>query len=169
MVRLLPVLGLIAGFPVCQPASAADALGVYNSWGTFQEAGPRRCYAIAEPVGRYRHAKPFATVSDWPASGIRDQFYIRLSRPRNPNAHVTLSVGDRRFELVAGDQDAWAPDAATDRAITGAMRSGRAMSVETVDRRGRPFTDVYALQGAATAIDAAAVACFARPGKADGG
>jgi hypothetical protein len=34
------------------------------------------------------------------------------------------------------------------------------MSVESVARGGRPFVDVYALKGAATAIDAAALACL---------
>jgi hypothetical protein len=36
------------------------------------------------------------------------------------------------------------------------------MSVEAVGARGRPFADVYALPGAATAIDAAALGCAAR-------
>ena len=39
------------------------------------------------------------------------------------------------------------------------MRGGRSMSVEAVAPHGRPFADVYALAGAATAIDAAALGC----------
>ncbi|HEX7851932.1 MAG TPA: hypothetical protein VF485_19525, partial [Sphingomonas sp.] len=70
-----------------------------------------------------------------------------------------LSIGERRFDLVAGADDAWAPDARTDSAIVAAMRSGRSMSVEGLGRDGSAFADVYTLSGAATAIDAAALAC----------
>lgn len=103
---------------------------------------------------------PFAGVATWPARGARNQLYIRLSRLRNPRARVTLSVGERRFDLIASATDAWAPDASVDAAIVTAMRAGRSMSVETLARDGAPFADVYTLRGAATAIDAAAIACI---------
>ena len=77
-------------------------------------------------------------------------------------AAVTLSVGERRFALVGRGADAWATDGPSDRAIVAAMRGGRSMSVETVAAGGAPFADVYALTGAATAIDAAALACAGR-------
>ena len=75
---------------------------------------------------------------------------------------MTLSIGERRFALVATGLDAWAADAPSDRALVAAMRAGRSMSVEAVGAGGRPFADVYALAGAATAIDAAARACARR-------
>ena len=75
---------------------------------------------------------------------------------------MTLSIGERRFELVAGDTDAWSPDARTDAAVVSAIREGRSMSVETVSAAGQPFADTYALKGAATAIDAAALGCVKR-------
>jgi hypothetical protein len=73
-----------------------------------------------------------------------------------------MSVGERRFSLVANGTDAWAPDQASERAAVSAMRSGRSMSVETLGASGRPFADVYRLDGAATAIDAASLACLGR-------
>ncbi|ODP39651.1 hypothetical protein [Sphingomonas turrisvirgatae] len=139
---------------------AREALGVFDSWGAFRDAAPSRCYAISEPVQARRGA--FASVANWPRSGARNQLHIRLSRARDPRAKVTLSIGERRFELLAGASDAWAPDARTDLAIVTAMRSGRSMSVETLARAGRAFADVYALKGAATAIDAAALGCARR-------
>lgn len=156
MKRLAIALSLLAA-----PASAREAIGVYAGWGAFRDDAPRRCFAIAQPVETVRGAswRPFATVTRWPAQGIREQIHIRLSRARDTRARVTLSIGERRFELVAGDADAWAPDRRTDYAIVSAMRSARSMSVESVGRSGTPFADVYALLGAATAIDAASVAC----------
>jgi hypothetical protein len=137
-------------------------LGIYDGWGAFRDAAPMRCFAIARPVEKYRQAQPFVSIASWPRNRVRDQLHIRLSRARAANARVTLSVGERRFELMAGDSDAWAPDARTDAAIVAAMRDGRSMSVESVGANGVPFADSYALKGAASAIDAAALACAGR-------
>lgn len=151
---MLPLL-LFAAAPV----AARETVGVFRSWAAFRDPG--RCYAIAAPVvaagaSRWR---PFASVGTWPGRGLRSSLHVRLSRERDRSAGVTLSVGERRFTLVAGGVDAWAADAASDRAIVAALRSGRSMSVEAVGVGGRPFADTYALAGAATAIDAALLAC----------
>lgn len=137
-----------------------ESLGVFEGWGAFRDAAPARCYAIGQPVRNRVGA--FASIANWPGSGARNQFHARLSRARDPRAKVTLAIGERRFELIAGATDAWAPDARTDRAIVAAIRSSRSMSVESVARAGGPFADVYALKGAATAIDAAAMGCARR-------
>lgn len=133
-------------------------LGVYDSWGAFRDPSPRHCFAIAEPVQK-SDAKPFAAIADWPGEHVQSQLHIRLSRSRAANAKVTLAIGERRFELVAGDADAWSPDSRTDMAVVSAIREGRSMSVETVSANGSPFADTYSLKGAATAIDAAALGC----------
>ena len=153
---------LLLALAVQLAADGRRAIGIYDGWGAFRDAAPARCFAIAEPLGRTRASRPFASIATWPADGQRNQAYFKLSRPRAPAAKVTLSVGQRRFELLAGAADAWSPDARTDRAIVTAIRAGRSMSVESVSRTGRPFADTYALKGAATAIDAAAVACARR-------
>lgn len=139
-------------------AQGRTALGVFEGWGAFRDASPHRCFAIARPVEK-GNAQPFASIATWPGDRVRNQLHIRLSRARNPRARVTLSIGERRFELAAGDADAWAPDARTDAAVVSAIREGRSMSVETVSANGNPFADTYALKGAATAIDAAALGC----------
>lgn len=143
--------------------AAKESLGVYDRWGAFRDVSPPRCYAIASPVQQIARSgwRPFAAVGTWPGQGARGQFHVRLSRERDPRAKVTLSVGERRFDLVAGNADAWAPDTRTDAAIIAAMRSGRSMSVETLGKSG-PFADSYTLRGAATAIDAAALGCVGR-------
>lgn len=153
-----------AALLIAAPATARDSLGVFDRWGAFADLAPLRCYAIAQPVqsGGASRWRPFASVSSWPGQGLRNQLHIRLSRERNPQSRVTLSVGERRFELVAGNADAWAPDSRADSAIVAAIRSSRSMSVETLGRNGAPFADVYALRGAATAIDAASLGCVGR-------
>ena len=143
------------------PAGRAT-IGVYQGWGAFRDASPARCFAIARPVAASGHGGGFASVATWPERRLRASLYVRLSRARNRSAPVTLSIGERRFTLAAADRDAWATDAPSDRAIVDAMRSGRSMSVEGVAADSVPFADVYALGGAATAIDAAVLACARR-------
>lgn len=155
MRRLAPLLLLAAA-----PVAARETIGVYRGWAAFRDPG--RCYAIARPVTAGGSARAFASIGTWPGRGLRSSLYIRLSRGRDRSAGVTLTVGERRFELVANGVDAWAADAPSDRAIIAALRSGRSMSVEAVGAGGRPFADSYALSGAATAIDAAALACARR-------
>lgn len=138
---------------------AATPVGVWESWGAFRRDG--RCYAIAAPVrsGAAARWRPFASVASRFGRTRRNAMFFRLSTRRTLAAPVTLVIGERRFTL-AGDADAaWAPDAATDLAIVAALRGQRSMSVSAVSARGRPFADTYALPGAATAIDAAALAC----------
>lgn len=150
---------LLAAALLSAPAAARDALGVYEGWGAFRDARPLRCFAIAQPVrpgsGKWR---PFATVSYWPVQRVRGQVHVRLSRERRNLAPAVLSIDDRRFPMVAGVADAWAPDPRIDAAIVAAMRSGRIMRISSQSATGG-FTDVYLLKGAATAIDSAALGC----------
>lgn len=153
---LFPFLLLAAA-----PAFGRDSLGMFEAWGAFRDPGTPRCYAIALPAIKRagNMAEPFAAVGSWPRQRLRGQVHFRLSRTRATNAPVILNVGDRRFTLVAGPADAWASDGRGDAAIVAAMRSASSMSVQTTDARGRGFADTYALRGAATAIDAAAIGC----------
>ncbi|WP_340265832.1 hypothetical protein [Sphingobium mellinum] len=139
------------------PAHARDSLGIFEGWGAFRDPAAPRCYAISRTVDPRRLG--FAAVGTWPRQRVRGQVHFRLSRTRTGNAPVILNVGERRFSLVAGQADAWAPDARGDAAIIAAMRSASSMSVQTEDANGRAFADTYTLRGAATAIDAAALGC----------
>ena len=149
---------------VASPTMARDSLGIFDGWGAFRDPGAGqgtpRCYAIAQPVARRGQAsRGFASVGTWPRQKVRGQVHIRVSRALAARAPVTLTVGERRFTLVAGQMDAWAVDARGDAQIVAAMRSASSMSVAGVGADGRGFTDSYALRGAATAIDAAALGC----------
>jgi hypothetical protein len=150
----------VAGLAVT-PAAARDTLGIYQSWGAFRDTAPRRCFAMAQPArGRTRGLwLPSVGIGTWPERGVRGQIHVRLRFRKLPGAPVTLTIGDKRFRLIAGGSDAWARNARQDAAIVAAMRSGSSMSIETRSNNGRAFADVYRLRGAATAIDAAALGC----------
>lgn len=162
MKHLLLILALIA-----TPASARTSLGTFEGWGAFRDENPTRCFAIAQPNrgggggggGKWR---PFASVSSWPASGVRGQVQVRLSRALLASAPVVLSIGGQRFPMVAGGADTWAPDPRVDAALVAAMRSASGFTVQARAATGGSFSESYALKGAATAIDAAALGCARR-------
>ncbi len=144
-----------------------QAIGVWERWGAIRDAGPpRRCFALAQPVlqgtsgtGGTDRRGGFASVATRVDGTRRQAVFVRFSTTRRPGTPITLAIGERRFGLRGDARGARAPDAATDRAIVAAMRGGRSMSVSGIARGGRPFADTYALAGAATAIDAASLAC----------
>ena len=144
------------------PAAAQQPLGVYGLWGAFRTA--ERCYAIAEPEGEARagDGPAFASVGFWPRRGVRGQAYFRLRQAKRPGSAVLLRIDDRTFQLRGGGPHAWAADPAADAEIVAAMRRGIEMNVMTRSGRGAQLRDVYRLRGAATAIDAAAIACARR-------
>lgn len=154
----LPLALALAALTV-SAAGPQERIGIYKDWGAFRTARPVRCYAIAQPLVTGGHGRGWASIATWPARRLRNSLHVRLSRERDRASGVTLSVGERRFALAATGIDAWATDAPSDRAIATAIRTGRSMSVEAVAAGGQPFADTYALAGAATAMDAAALAC----------
>jgi hypothetical protein len=63
---------------------------------------------------------------------------------------------------VSRGDSAWSRGGRQEQAIIAAVRSAGSMRVEARDAGGRRFSDVYALDGAPTAIDAAAARCALR-------
>jgi hypothetical protein len=159
--RLFLLVSLALAAPV---AAQRQVVGIFSDWGAFEEQSPRRCFAIAEPARapRSRDWKPFASISFWPDRGIRGQVHFRLSRVKREGSAVLLKIDGRPFQLMAGGRDAWGPDRRGDSEIIAAMRAGLAMVVETRSALGALVRDHYQLRGAATAIDAAALACARR-------
>lgn len=70
-----------------------------------------------------------------------------------------LRVDSRPFLLVSRGNEAWSEGPLQEQAIITSLRSASGMSVESRDLSGGKFVDPYSLDGAATAIDAAAAAC----------
>jgi len=154
--RNFPFLLLLLGVPA---AAQKQSVGVYGLWGAFRDSG--HCYAISRPRGRSASGAgaAFASVGWWPRRGIRAEVHFRFARPKREGSAVLLRVDDRLFQLIGGGDNGWAPDPTADAEIVAAMRTGIEMSVETRSVTGGTIRDLYPLRGAATAIDAAAIAC----------
>lgn len=163
-ILLVPILGLFVSVSVtgqwaqAQTAGAQRrALGTYGLWGAFREPG--RCFAIAEAsASSMRGTRPFASIGYWPGRG-GGQVHLRLSRPMRADSAVLLRIGERTFALSGREWDAWTSGPAADAEVIAAMRTGLTMVVETRSANGALIRDQYRLQGAPSAIDAAALGC----------
>lgn len=154
-------LALLAAAIAAPAWAQPQPLGAFGSWAAFRDAG--RCYAITQPYQAppVEGWQPFAAIGIWPGRG-GGQLHIRLSRETRAGSAVLLRIDGRTFQLTGGGRDAWAPDGRADAEIQTAMRTGIDLAVETRGADGLQVRDLYRLRGAATAMDAAAIACAPR-------
>ncbi len=87
------------------------------------------------------------------------EFHARLSRIPRGDASVMLQIGDQPFLLTTRGGWAWSRGPGQSQAIIAALREASAMAVVSRDAGGMRFSDPYLLDGAPTAIDAAAARC----------
>lgn len=152
----------LAAMSLAGTAMARDSLGIFNTWGSFRDPAVPRCYAIAtatKVIGRKNAFQPYFTVGYWPSRGVRGAVHVRLARRLAVGSKVIVSFPEANFALQTGQADAWPLDQRTNAAIIAQMRSARRMVVIASGADGRGFRDTYELQGAASAIDAAALGC----------
>jgi len=152
-------------FLVCSAlaTTAASGRGVVIFAGGAWAAVDRGaiCEALSRSVriaakGKVQATAGFAFSADRRRWG---EFHAVLRRMPRAGAAVMLRVGDQPFLLVSRGNVAWSSGPLQERAIIAALRGASGMSVESRDAAGHSFADPYSLQGAATAIDAAAAAC----------
>ncbi len=147
------------------PAIARESLGIFATWGAFRDPAVPRCYAIAMPEkvpGRAQEFQPYFTVGYWPGRNIRGAVHIRLARRLSPGSKVIVSFPEANFALQTGQADAWPADQTTNAGILAQMRSARQVIVIARSADGRSFRDRFTLDGAGSAMDAAALGCAKR-------
>lgn len=143
------------------PAGAQNVrtIAAAGRWAALK--GPVQCEAasLAQlPASRTR-AQGRAGLS-FDGQRRHGQLAVLLSRPARPGSSVMLTIGETPFLLVARGPMAWSRGPAQEAAIIAAMRGTSGMRIEARSARGARFIDRYLLDGAPTAIDAAA-ACAA--------
>ena len=153
--RWLALLLLIASIQ----ASAQQLLFAGGQWvaldrGASCEAASRSLRIALK--GKVQARAGFAFDSNGPRNG---QFFAQLSRMPRAGSTVILTVGKQPFLLAARSGWAWSRDPVQEAAIIAAVRLSSGMRVDSRDQSGGPFVDRYLLDGAPTAIDAAAARC----------
>jgi hypothetical protein len=122
------------------------------------------CEALARSAkiagkGKVQATAGFAFTPDHRRWG---EFHAQLSRMPRPGSSVMLQVGDQPFLLVVRDGWAWSRGPLQEQAIIAAARYATGMRIEARDTAGMRFADPYLLDGAPTAVDAAAARCALR-------
>jgi hypothetical protein len=150
------VLLALAGAAAAAPSRLIVARG---AWASFDRG--QSCEAVAKPIAPSRKVRvqPYVAIAFDRAGPRQGQLFAQLRRPLRAGSSVMLTIGDQPFLLVARGSSAWSKDSAQETAILAAVRSAGGMRVEGRDSSGRRMTDRYLLDGAPTAIDAAAAAC----------
>ena len=154
---------LAALFCVALASAAAAApsrlIVARGAWASF-DRGPA-CEAVAKPLAPTKkgQVEPYVAIAFDRGGARQGQLFARLRRPARAGSSVILTIGDQPFLLGVRGESAWSKDARQEAAILAAMRAAGGMRVEARDSSGRRMADRYLLDGAPTAIDAAAAAC----------
>ena len=154
----MPLLSLIA-LSLAAPARIVAAEG---HWAALEREG--RCEAVVASLSSAVKDRPQARVSiafDASPKGRNGEIAVLLSRPPRGDSSVMLTIGATPYLLTARGDLAWSTGPAQEAAILAAMRAGESMRVEARSAGGGRIVDRYLLDGAPTAIDAAA-ACALR-------
>jgi hypothetical protein len=147
-------------------ASTASARGAVvfagGAWAAIDRGSVCEAVSRSQKVVPKDKMQPIAGFSFTADRRRWGEFHARLSRIPRGDASVMLKVGDHPFLLVARDGWAWSRGPAQAQAIVDALRDATTMSVTSRDAAGVRFSDPYLLDGAPTAIDAAAARCALR-------
>ena len=157
MLRSFLIMAL-AGF-----AGSAAARGaiVYagGAWAAIDRGGVCEAISRSQKVVPRDKVQPIAGISFTADRRRWGEFHARLSRMPRGDASVMLQVSGQPFLLTTRAGWAWSRGPAQAQAIIEALRNGTAMSIASRDMAGVRFSDPYLLDGAPTAIDAAAARC----------
>jgi hypothetical protein len=146
--------------------SAGEARGIViyagGAWAAIDRGAQCEALTRSQKIAPKDKVQAEAGISFTPDHRRWGEFHVRLSRVPRGDAIVMLKIGDQPFLLAVRGDWAWSRGPAQAQAIIDAIRQGVTMSVATRDAAGVRFSDPYLLDGAPTAIDAAAARCALR-------
>lgn len=156
MIRGFALLVMVATLPA---STRGGILYAGGAWAAIDRAGTCEALARSARIVAKGKVQAIAGFTFSPDHRRWGEFHTRLRRMPRTGAAVMLHVDNQPFLLVSRGNEAWSDGALQEQAIIAALRGASGMSVESRDVAGRRFIDPYSLDGAATAIDAAAAAC----------
>ena len=145
-------------------AAAARGAVIYagGGWAAIDRGAVCEALSRSAKVAPKGKVQASAGVAFTPDHRRWGEFHAQLSRVSRSGSSVILHISDQPFLLVARGDQAWSRGGGQEQAIIAAARGGGHMSVEARDQAGVRFFDPYVLEGAPTAIDAAAARCALR-------
>ena len=150
---------VLAGAMATAAAARGNVVFAGGAWSTIDRGNVCEALSRSQKIAPKDKVQAVAGVSFAPDRRRSGEFHVRLSRMPRSDASVMLQVGDQPFLLVTREGWAWSRGPLQAQAIIAAMRDATSMRVESRDAAGVRFADPYLLDGAPTAIDAAAAGC----------
>ncbi|MEM1371054.1 MAG: invasion associated locus B family protein [Pseudomonadota bacterium] len=161
----MAVAPLLLAFATVDIAQAATRINSYRDWSLFSHEEPQRkiCFVASqpkemEPAAAKRDAV-FFYISSWPKDGVKSEISVRMGYPIKPGSTVKITVGGKRFELFAKDDNAFVANPQDELRLISAMKAGSLMKVGATSARGTATTDNYSLMGISAALKGLATTC----------
>jgi hypothetical protein len=151
---------LAAGATITSAAGTVVFAG--GAWAAIDRGSVCEALSRSQRIAAKDKVQAIAGVSFTPDHQRWGEFHARLSRLPRADASVTLEIGSQPFLLATRAGWAWSRGPAQAQAIIDALRRSTQMSIVSRDETGVRFYDPYLLDGAPTAIDAAAARCAFR-------
>ena len=148
--------------PLLTAAAPGTIIFAGGSWTAVDRGGSCVALTRSERIAAKGKVQATAGFAFSPDRSRWGQFHAHLRRMPRAGASVILTISGQPFLLVARSDWAWSRGALQEQAIMAAVRDATRMTVESRDAAGRRFIDPYSLDGAPTAIDAAAGRCALR-------
>ena len=152
------------------PAQAAPEQGIVRlggaqKWQAYSDTvkGQRTCYIVGEPQKTEpesaKRDKVFATVTHRPAEKVANEVSFNAGYLFKEGSEADVIVDGKKFSLFTNKEGAWTRDAASDKAVVGALSKGKIAVVKGTSSRGTATTDTYALAGFGQALAEIDKAC----------
>ena len=173
--RFLLTLAIVL-LPVAASA-APESLGKFNNWETFSytEDGQTICYMTqsikaAPPVVPAAKGKPQSKpasrgpatlmITHRPAENSYDVVSYSTGIKLRPASDAKIEIDTKQsFNLFTQNDTAWSRDAATDKALSAAIRGGNTFTFTGTTAKNGRVNDTVNLKGSAAAYRAISKAC----------
>jgi Invasion associated locus B (IalB) protein len=157
---------ILATALACGPACAENAtlLQTFKDWSVYSAScGPKVCFAVAQPKAqnpkKIKRGPVYFYISQWPGDGVANEISVKMGYPFKPGATATLSIGAQKFDLFTKDEGAFVEQPEAEKNLVETLKKGGTMKIEGKSARGTATSDVYSLEGVASALDRAAKEC----------
>lgn len=153
---------LLIGALSSSAIAAGTVVFAEGAWAAIDRGTVCEALSRSQKIAPKDKVQAVAGLSFTPDQRRWGEFHVQLSRLPRRDATVMLNIGNQPFLLTTRGGWAWSRGPAQAQAIISAMRGATTMSVASRDGAGLRFSDPYLLDGAPTAIDAAAARCALR-------
>ncbi|MDX2027815.1 MAG: invasion associated locus B family protein [Alphaproteobacteria bacterium] len=144
---------------------AQKSLGVFGAWNTYSytEHSQPVCYMalnVRLPKNKkIKRGAAYLTITHRPVENSKDVVSYTSGYNFKTASEVELRIAKDSFNLFTQKDTAWSRDAASDRAVTKAIRNAKSLTLIGIPSQGPSVTDTLDVKGADAAYRAISKAC----------